>query len=76
MYRNHFEETGETQQWLYQYKNLNTTEKVFADKIIHTNRFSYNGSTPKVVAEIMKHYQVKYKGEGKGTPNLHNNVST
>lgn len=63
MYRNHFEETGDTKRWLDQYKNLNSKESEYAKKIIYTNQFSYNGSTPKAVEAVLQHYLVKYKGE-------------
>ncbi len=56
IYRNKFEENGQTFNWRKQYKNLNAREAQLANEIILSNSFSYNGSTPKTVAEVLKHY--------------------
>ncbi|MCP4373479.1 MAG: hypothetical protein GY797_36060 [Deltaproteobacteria bacterium] len=63
MYRNHFEQNGQTQKWRYQLGNLNANELALANDVIYTNNFSYNGTTPKTVAEVLNHYQVKYHPE-------------
>ncbi|NJN97344.1 MAG: hypothetical protein HC875_26305 [Anaerolineales bacterium] len=64
IYRDHFENDGKTEQWFYQFKNLNADELKHAESIIHSNDFfSFNGTTPKVVIEVMKHYQVRYKAD-------------
>jgi len=57
-YRNHFEETGDTDRWFYQWKNLNEHERKQVEPLIHEQKFSsVNGSTSKVVTEFMKNYQ-------------------
>ena len=64
LYRNRFEQNGQTEKWHYQLKNLNNNERTIAEDIIKSNDFfSYNGATPKTVIEILRHYQVKYKPE-------------
>lgn len=57
IYRKRFEENELVYKWHYQYKNLNADETKIADEIILSNNFSYNGSTPKTVAEVLKHYE-------------------
>lgn len=57
IYRNKFEKNGRVYKWMDQYKNLNGQEVQLANEIILSNNFSYNGSTPKTVAEVLKHYQ-------------------
>lgn len=57
LYRNEYEQNGQTEKWLYQYKNLSSHELNIADEIIKSNIFNYNGSTPKTVVEVIKHYE-------------------
>lgn len=57
LYRNKYEQNGLTEKWLYKYMNLNSHELAIADEIIKSNRFSYNGSTPKTIVEVIKHYE-------------------
>lgn len=64
LYRNRFEETGQTGKWDYQFNNLNNNERKIAEDIILSNDFfSHNGTTPKTVVEVLNHYQVRYKPE-------------
>ncbi|MBX2999451.1 MAG: radical SAM protein [Caldilineaceae bacterium] len=63
MYRNHFEENGQTEKWRYQYRNLSSHELAQANEIIFTNSFSCNGTTPKTVRSVLEHYQTIYVPE-------------
>ncbi len=56
-FRNHFEQNGQTEKWRNQFKNLNSYETSIAEEIILLNNFSCNGSTPKAVVEVIKHYE-------------------
>lgn len=59
LYRNRFEQNGQTEKWRYQLNNLNQRELQWAEELICSNDFSYNGSTPKTVVEVIKHYESK-----------------
>lgn len=63
LYRNHFEDNGQTEKWRYQYKNLTTSERTQANEIIFTSDFRCNGSLPKPVLTVLEHYQTNYKPE-------------
>jgi len=67
LYRNRFEQNGKTGEWEGQFENLNNNERKVAEGIILSNDFfSHNGTTPKTVVEVLKHYQARYKPEEKG----------
>lgn len=64
LYRNHFEQNGQTEKWENRFENLNSSERRIAEEIILSNNFfSYNGTTPKTVVEVLKYYQVRYRPE-------------
>jgi hypothetical protein len=60
-YRYHFEETGDTDRWLDQWKNLNSKESKKAESLIHEEKFTGNNLNSKVLVEFMKHYQFDYR---------------
>jgi len=65
-YRYHFEQTGDTDFWFYQWNNLNTKELAEAESLIRNqNFFNLNGLTSKAVVEFIKHYQVEYRPDRK-----------
>jgi hypothetical protein len=65
-YRHHFEQTGDTDSWFYQWQNLSSKELAEAELLIREQKFSnVNGSTSKVVSEFIKHYQFEYRPDKK-----------
>ena len=63
LYRRKFEENGQTERWLYQFKNLEKNELSQFEKIVHSNNFNSNEKLYISVVEVLKHYQFKYKPE-------------
>lgn len=60
LWRNHYEQNGMKDKWLYKLKNLTRLELEEANKIILSNAFfSFNGTTSKAVVSLVKYYQLK-----------------
>ena len=57
LFRSHFEQNGQTEEWWEQLESLNSRERAIAEESILLNNFSCNGSTPRAVVEVMKHYE-------------------
>ncbi len=63
LYRKKFEENGQTEKWLYQFKNLEKKELIQFEKIIHSNKFINNEKLKCTISELLKHYQFNCKHE-------------
>lgn len=61
--RDYFEKNGQTEEWWYQYQNLNSKELTQVKPIIYSNEFNITCFKNKTIIEFLKHYQVQYRPE-------------
>lgn len=61
--RDYFEKNEQTEEWWYQYQNLNSKELTQVKPIIYSNEFNIIGFKNKTIIEFLKHYQVQYRPE-------------